>query len=124
MVIVGGSALRSLGFFIHDIYWFQEALGGDKVTHVLMGSMLFVAILLLITKVRLFVAFCSLSLFLILEECLQLFHPSREFSFVDMGMSLLGVTVATLVFVLYRNAVNFLGRVKAKERVEMQTNDS
>lgn len=90
-VIIGGTLLRSMGYFIHDIYWFQEALGGDRVTHIIMGGGLVVACWLLFPKMPLSKLIIIVAVFLLLEELAQKFHPYREFSLVDLLFGLLGV---------------------------------
>jgi len=45
---------RSFGYYKQEIYLFQEWLGGDKVTHIIMGFAILLALRLLLPKPPLF----------------------------------------------------------------------
>jgi hypothetical protein len=105
MLFVGtvlvASALRSFGCFVQDIYWLQEWLGGDKVSHCLMGFGITLSAILIVIPRSLAsgskVLF-SVAAVLLLEELSQLFIKTREFDIVDLGASVLGAIIAITIF--------------------------
>lgn len=96
-VVIGGSILRSSGYFIHDIYWLQEGLGGDYVTHLLMGGLLFTFFWLLFPKKGKLEILIYSFLLIALDELSQLFIPTREFLWMDFYMGMLGAFIASMV---------------------------
>jgi VanZ family protein len=102
LLVVVGSVCRSAGFFIHDIYWLQEDLGGDKATHVWMGVAVTFALWLLLAKrwtLRWVVMLATL--LLLVDEISQFWLPTRSFSMEDFGMGVVGVVVATAFIFMF-----------------------
>ena len=104
-VVLGGASLaRSLGFFRHDMYWLQEGLGGDKVSHLLMGAGI-VLVCYLATTARSPLPFIKILLMalciLVLEEFSQIFLATRHFDWLDLTMGILGAVLATAGVYLY-----------------------
>lgn len=88
--------LRSAGFLIYDIYWFQEDLGGDKATHVWMSMAVSFALWLLLAgrwRMRWIVVLATL--LLLADEISQFWLPRRNFSLEDFAMGLAGVAVVS-----------------------------
>ena len=104
IAFAGASLARSLGFLRHDMYWLQESLGGDKVSHMLMGAGLIVAGYLFIMP-RSSLQFMKILLptlcILVLEEFSQIFLATREFDWRDLNMGISGALAATAVVYLY-----------------------
>ncbi len=100
-LLIGGfiiaSLFRSIGWFIHDIYWLQEDLGGSEITHFLMGSAIMFAAILIFTMGKgfrqLWWTLLGVSVFLAVEEFSHWFLPTREFNWWDLGMGLAGAAV-------------------------------
>jgi hypothetical protein len=97
------SALRSFGYFVQDIYWLQEWLGGDKVSHFIMGFGLMLSAILIVVPRSLLSglkALFSVVAVLLLEELSQLFIKTREFDIADLGVSVLGASIAIIIFLV------------------------
>lgn len=104
-LVIAPSLIRTFGIYSHDIYRAQQYLGGDKVTHMLIGGTL-AAVFLLITpnlaSIRKVLIVCSSAcLVLIAEECFQLLTPRRHFEFEDMLWGLLGVFITLVISLVY-----------------------
>jgi hypothetical protein len=94
-IVVVGSLFRSAGFFIHDIYWFQEDLGGDKATHLWMGMAVTLALrLLLAPRWRWWAVALIAAVVLLLDEASQWWLPRRNFALDDLALGLVGVGAA------------------------------
>lgn len=99
------SVFRSCGWFIHDIYWAQQHIGGDKATHVFAGMLItHTSQLWLNTPLRANrlwgIAFIT-ALGLSLDELSQQLLSKRTFSYEDLGASLLGLGITLLFSVWY-----------------------
>ena len=104
ITFTGVSVLRSLGFFKNDIYWLQEALGGDKMTHLLMGFGVMVAAYLVVlpgSLTQVFKILCATLSLLLLEEFSQILFDTREFDWLDLSMGVVGATLAYAGFYSY-----------------------
>jgi len=103
-VLGGASLARSLGLFRHDMYWLQEGLGGDKVSHLLMGAGI-VVVCYLVTTPRSPLPFIKILLtalcILVLEEFSQIFLATRHFDWLDLTMGVLGAVLTTVGVYLY-----------------------
>jgi hypothetical protein len=99
-IVVGASALRSGGLFVQDMWRFQEFLGGDLVTHFLMGGAVMVAGFL-VALPRSVLRAASLALvvvaLLFLEEISQLAIDTREFNWLDFGMGAAGAFLMIVI---------------------------
>ena len=100
------SIARSSGLWVHEIYRFQESLGGDKATHFLAGAALQIAALILLSKnwefMRIFLAWLIANLLLLGEEISQHFISSRHFEWSDLGWNFLGSSaVCAVVAILF-----------------------
>jgi len=98
--VVGASALRSAGLLVQDMWRFQEFLGGDRMTHFLMGGALMMAgfLVTLPRSVRRALWLASLVVVLLfLEEASQLAMATREFNWMDFGMGAAGACLALVV---------------------------
>lgn len=104
LVTIGASIFRTEGWYLHEMYWAQEYLGGDKVVHLWSGG------ILMLTAVawscawrshkRLAIHCAIILLGILAEECTQMLTPSRQFSMLDYAYSAAGVmTVTFCVFV-------------------------
>jgi hypothetical protein len=101
--LVVASALRSFGYFVQDIYWLQEWLGGDKVSHFIMGFGLMLSAILIVVPRSLLSglkALFSVVAILLLEELSQLIIKTREFDIADLGVSALGAGIAIIIFLV------------------------
>jgi hypothetical protein len=99
-IVVCASALRSGGLFVHDMWRFQEFLGGDLVTHFLMGGAVMVAgFLVALPRSVLRTASLALAVvaLLFLEEISQLAIDTREFNWLDFGMGAAGALLTTVI---------------------------
>jgi hypothetical protein len=97
------SALRSFGYFVQDIYWLQEWLGGDKASHFIMGFGLMLSAILIVFPRSLLSglkALFSVVAILLFEELSQLFIKTREFDIADLGVSVLGAIIAIIIFLV------------------------
>ena len=108
LAFLGASAARSMGYFIHDIYWIQEELGGDKATHVLMGMSFALAISLIFPPRKRLWRFALISLLagtiLTLEELNQLRVATRDFSWADYRASMQGLGLGLMILILFSYA--------------------
>lgn len=99
LAFVLASVFRSHGLFVYEIYCVQELLGGDHVTHFLMGATFMTAGLLvtLPDSIRRVVhVLFVVILLLCLEEFSQLVAPTREFSWIDLAVGSAGALVVIL----------------------------
>lgn len=98
------SVFRSIGWFIHDIYWLQQWLGGDKATHFLMGSSSTLAVWLLWRGCwswqRLVVGAFIAVFILVLDEVSQGFSIRREFELADLVAGCFGIVLALFLATL------------------------
>lgn len=95
-IVVGASALRSGGLFVQGMWRFQEFLGGDLVTHFLMGGAFMMAGFLLVVprSVMRTVGLAAVVVALLfLEEISQLAIDTREFNWLDFGMGAAGASL-------------------------------
>jgi hypothetical protein len=111
-IIFIGTFFRSSDWFIHDIYWFQQDLGGDKAVHIIMGGLLVIALWLINAMVLRIGSLLLVALLLIIDEVSQLYIPSRTFSMSDLGLSFVGLfigagVVAMLSFLYKFGSVRF-----------------
>lgn len=106
LVVIGGSVARSYGIYKQEIYELQEWLGGDKLTHIIMGFTILLALRLLLPKVKLFYLFIFVVCLLLLDEFSQKFQMTRNFSYQDFAANFLGAVLAYLSLKLlpYLNA--------------------
>jgi hypothetical protein len=98
--LIATTALRSLGLFIHDLYWLQEGLGGDKVVHCLMGAGLMLSALLVVvprSSRSITVLLLAVLALLSVEELSQLIAETRDFDLLDLAANYTGAIV-TIVF--------------------------
>ncbi|MEH6590019.1 MAG: VanZ family protein [Halioglobus sp.] len=101
--ILLASALRSFGYFVQDMYWLQEWLGGDKMSHCLMGFGLMLSAILIVVPRSLLSGLKTLSsvvAILLLEEFSQLIIKTREFDIADLMVSILGASIAIIIFLV------------------------
>ncbi len=116
LVVVLGSIFRSAGWFIHDIYWLQEDLGGDKLTHVWMGAAVMLAFWLLLgSRLRWWLVAFIAVLAVALDELSQWWLPTRNFSVEDFAMGLAGVAVGLSLLLVGRGVGYCLGSRVRKE---------
>lgn len=119
LIVFGASLMRSNGYFIHDIYWFQESLGGEKATHFLMGFVLLVSARLMFIQANIWFLSAFITLIVFLEEFSQLFQASRNFTFSDMKMNFLGVIVGLIVLQTFSFLLRlFLAHLSSKDGSE------
>jgi len=120
MVIVVASLFRSLGFFIHDIYWIQEYLGGDKATHVWMGMAMMFSGLLLVPSSnqgkRTLIIFMVVIFLLGCEELSQLWMNTRKFSFQDFAMGFMGAAIVWVLAITF--AMFAAGKIANDEDIQ------
>lgn len=97
VAVAVASLCRSFGFFIHDIYWTQEYLGGDKLVHVYLGAIVLHCLTLWFNpsvKLRHTIYLTALLLLvLLIEENLQRFSATRAFDWGDLSASYIGVAI-------------------------------
>lgn len=100
LFFAGASIFRSQGWFIHDIYYAQEFLGGDKATHFWAGLIFMLCISAWLSSWRSWPRFLLATLVvfsvLILEEFSQQFTSRRSFSWFDMAATLGGASLAMI----------------------------
>ncbi|GIX30231.1 MAG: hypothetical protein KatS3mg124_0703 [Porticoccaceae bacterium] len=101
VAFLGASLCRSLGLWIHDLYWLQEDLGGEQGTHFAMGLSFTLAAWFLSAPLapwpRLVAALVAAALLLGFDELAQAWFPTREFALEDYLWGLFGAVVAAVV---------------------------
>lgn len=105
VLFIGASIFRTMGWYIHDIYWAQEYLGGDKAIHVVAGMLIMHTIQLWLNSPmvvrRLWCTTLFVGIGLGIEEFSQRLLSSRAFSFEDLMASLGGVFIVVLFSAWY-----------------------
>lgn len=99
--LVVTSVFRSMGYFIHDLYWLQEGLGGDKAVHCLMGAGLMLSALLVVmprSSRSIAALLLAVLILLSIEEFSQLMATTREFDLSDLAANYAGAIVTTILF--------------------------
>ncbi|WP_432455675.1 MULTISPECIES: VanZ family protein [unclassified Agarivorans] len=105
-LVVLGSVLKSLGWFSLSLWRLEIALGGDKMTHLIFSYLCTIALLFGFCRfgkahrerVRRFILL--LILVFAVDENLQRFIPTREFSWTDLISNLFGILCALTSWLL------------------------
>lgn len=91
------SVFRTMGWYIHDIYWVQQGLGGDKSTHIIAGALIMHTSQLWLNSPlclkRLWLLAAAVVSLVTVEELSQLVLGSRTFSYQDLLASVAGVAI-------------------------------
>ena len=105
------SILKSSGILSNEIRAVEVAVNGDIYLH-LFASLILGFFCRLATKRNLFLGLPSTTIFVlllvILDESIQFFIPSREFSWLDMQVNVLGVLFGTyfINLILWRKKIS------------------